>query len=133
MSRILVLINRFIEKGLASCESTEEASQTPSIPYNKEPVGPTTCGLEPANSGRPYHRQPKPHKKPQITGKCFAMVRISASETVERTAPARPCRDEVAYPLGNPLIHKAPQLRRSAKGVFEWDKAADLKHRGSEF
>lgn len=132
MSRILVLINRFIEKGLTSCESTEEDSQMPSIPYNKEPLGPTTGGLEPANSGRPYHRQPKPHKKPQITGKSFTTIRISASETVERTAPANHCRDEEAYPLGTPLIHNARQLRRSAKGVFERDKAADLKPRESE-
>jgi len=100
MSRILVLINRFIEKELTPCESTQEVSQMLSIPYNKEPVGPTTYGLEPANSGRPYHRQPKHHKKPQI--------------------------------LGTPLIHNAPQLRRSGKGVFERDKVADLEHRGSE-
>src|SRR5690349_22935495 len=100
MSRILVLISRFIGKGLTSGECTEKDPQMPSLPYNKEPVGPTTYGLEPANSGRPYHRQPKHHKKPQI--------------------------------LGTPLIHNAPQLRRSGKGVFERDKVADLEHRGSE-
>lgn len=60
------------------------------------------------------------------------MIRSSATETVERTAPAKHCWEEGACPLGTPLIHNALHFRRSAKGVFERDKAADLKPRGSE-